>query len=488
MTTLTYCKGLPTPKDELNALGFTEFEMFLTAYSKVFKAAEILTIQNLQSGEAFNKSHWNTHLQTVFQINKRHANGVISSAKGRLDGAKEHRALHIKTLEGKIKSIEAWIKKADKRIKLAQKFYQKKNWQHSKTGCNFPIASSLKFRDTNWQNLKFQLHGKQRKLYLLSNKLKDVKAKPIHVSVPDGNAFIVGSKDETFGNQACQWDGNKITIRVPKCLESSFGQRVSSIIGAFDRKINRIPANGAKSWHFYRKCGKWVVAVQFTPSSVPQQSKAIEYGCIGIDMNPGSIGWAYVDTEGNLKHHGKIPLQMGLPSGAQQAQIVDACLQLAALAITFQCPIVCEELDFSAKKEKLGEESRKYARMLSSWAYSEFYKQLNSILSNRGIELKTVNAAYTSIIGLVKYMRMYGLSSDTAAAIAIARRGMRLYESISGSITAYFEVNSEKHVWSQWNQLNKQIKRSGITRRHDYYAISNWIFLANPEIGEAVRH
>lgn len=44
-------------------------------------------------------------------------------------------------------------------------------------------------------------------------------------------------------------------------------------------------------------------------------------------MNPGSIGWAYVDRDGNLKAHGQIPLQMGLPSGKQDAQIVSACLQ-----------------------------------------------------------------------------------------------------------------------------------------------------------------
>jgi hypothetical protein len=58
--------------------------------------------------------------------------------------------------------------------------------------------------------------------------------------------------------------------------------------------------------------------------------------------------------------------------------------------------------------------------MLSSWAYSEFFRQLNSVLSNRGIELITVNPAYSSMIGLVKYMKMYGLASDEAAALAIA--------------------------------------------------------------------
>lgn len=203
-------------------------------------------------------------------------------------------------------------------------------------------------------------------------------------------------------------------------------------------------------------------------------------------MNPGSIGWSYVDTDGNLKAHGQIPLQMGLPSDQQQAQIVDACLSLVNLAICFACPIVCEELDFSDKKERLGEQGRKYARMLSFWAYSQFFKQLQSILSNRGVELITVNPAYSSIIGLVKYMKMYGLASAQAAALVIARRGMRLSERIPDSITAYAEVNSEKHVWGQWYQLNQQIKRSGkINRRHDYFAVSNWSFLANLDIEEA---
>ena len=195
-----------------------------------------------------------------------------------------------------------------------------------------------------------------------------------------------------------------------------------------------------------------------------------------------SIGWSYVDTEGNLKAHGKIPLEIGLPSGKQQAQIVDACLSLANLAICFSCPVVCEELDFAHKKECLGEQSKKYARMMSSWAYSEFFKQLNAILSNRGIELITVNPAYSSIIGLVKYMKMYGLASDEAAALVIARRGMRLSERLPSTITAYVEVNSAKHVWSMWNQLNKQIERSGkVNRRHDCFTVSNWSFLANLE-------
>ncbi|WP_333274390.1 hypothetical protein [Microcoleus sp. D3_18_C2] len=81
---------------------------------------------------------------------------------------------------------------------------------------------------------------------------------------------------------------------------------------------------------------------------------------------------------------------------------------------------------------------------------------------------------------------MYGLASDESAALVIARRAMRLSEKIPRSLTAYSEVNSEKHVWSEWNQLNKKIKRSGvISRRCDYYTVSNWSFLVNLDVEEA---
>ncbi|WP_293353299.1 MULTISPECIES: hypothetical protein [unclassified Microcoleus] len=287
MATLTYCKGLPTPVHELNELGKTTFEMFLEAYAPIFRTASIETVDRLLSNREFKKSDWNTHLQQTYGINKRHANGVISSAKGRVDGAKEHRILHLKTLEVKIKSISAWLQKAERKLALARKFYAKKKWANSKTGCNFSIACSLQYKSTNWQNLRFQIHNKKRKLTLLTNKLKHLRLKPVKVFIPYGDMLLVGSKDESFGNQVCQWDGNQITFRVPKCLESRFGKTISSLIGDFNRSINRLPESGAKTWHFYRKNGKWVVAVQFTPNPGSQVSLERMYGCIGIDMNPG---------------------------------------------------------------------------------------------------------------------------------------------------------------------------------------------------------
>jgi IS605 OrfB family transposase len=492
MTTLTYCKGLPTPIDELTLLGLTDFELFLFDYSAIAHRGTSETVNHLLCQTSkFDKSKWNTHLQQAYGISKRHAGGIIAHAIGKVASAKECRIDHIKQLESKLKSAKEWVNKAKKKVKLAQKFYAKKDWQHAKTGCVFPLSTSLDTKKTNWHQLKFTIHHKQRYINKLEQQIKCLKTAQIRVKVPRSEIFIVGSKDESYGNQVCQWDGDVIKFRVPYSLESKYGKYVESQIGNFERNINRLPAIGAKTWHFHRsgsrpsgsptrkgrqdKDYRWVVAVQFTPEPVKRVSRPIQYGCIGIDMNPGSIGWAYVNPEGNLQASGTIPLQAGLSTLRQDAQIVDACLQLAVLASCFACPIVCENLDFTAKKSQLRERGRKYARMLSQWAYSRFYQLLESILSNRGISLFKRNPAYTSLIGLVKYARMYGLSSDIAAAIAIARRGMNLSERLPRSMSAYLGVNPRKHVWSALHQLNKFIDRCEVVNhRHDYYSVSNW--------------
>ncbi len=112
----------------------------------------------------------------------------------------------------------SWVKAAEKRLTDAQKFYRKKNWQHSQTGCKFPLSCSLQFQGTNWRNLKFKIHNKKRYISQTEQRLQHLKTSALQVFVPKDGVFIVGSKDESFGNQTCQWDGDKMTFRVPYCL------------------------------------------------------------------------------------------------------------------------------------------------------------------------------------------------------------------------------------------------------------------------------
>ncbi|MEO0935560.1 MAG: hypothetical protein AAFY21_18040 [Cyanobacteria bacterium J06641_2] len=175
--------------------------------------------------------------------------------------------------------------------------------------------------------------------------------------------------------------------------------------------------------------------------------------------------------------HGTISLQSGLPQGKQAAEYLRVIEILCEKANKYACPIGHEVLDFSKKKETLREQGYKYSRMLSGWGYKKFFDLLKSYCNNRGIYVyDKIRPEYSSIAGMVKVARMYGLGSDVSAAYILARRFMRLKERVPASLYAYPDVKLiGKSVWSQWNQLNKFLKSRGvINRRHDYYTISNW--------------
>lgn len=404
-----------------------------------------------------------------------------------------------------MKSALYWLKKKEKTLKDSRKFYQAKNWQSKKTSPKSKLSCCLDSRRTNWQNLRFAIHPKKRYICHIQRKIKALKAADKRVSIPkEHHSYFVGSKGETCGNQVCQFDGNQIKIRVPKVLESKYGEYVECTLKPFpygQQKILQalntsgvsVAKDGTKTpirygiamtYRFYSKNFRWFMAVSFDLPGAKIVSKAVCYGTIGIDLNPDSIGWAYADKDGNLTHHGQIPLYLsGKRRGQVKAIIGDAVKELTILATTFDCPIVCESLDFGRKKEDLRERGRKYARMLSSFSYSRFFESLAGRCGNLGIQIIQVNPAYSSLIGLVKYSKMYGLSSAESAALVVARRGMKLSERLPRAITALLQVNCSRHVWHGWSQVNKKL--TGV-RRHVFYGISNGELLVN-QLDEGVE-
>jgi IS605 OrfB family transposase len=484
MTTLSYVKALPTHKEELTPIGYTQFELFLEAYAPIYREALCETVNYILNNKDFDKSKWNTYLQKSYGLTKRHAGGVIADAQGKIGSAKECRANHIKTLSNKIKSCKQWLKRKVKTIKDTTKFYNKRDkqgkftWINSRTSTRMPLFSSIEFRTTNISNLRFQVHNKKRYLANLESRLTKLKSSPLRVKVPLDNVFVVGSKDEKCGNQICQWDREYLTFRVPYCLENKFGQYVKTKLGNFQRNIERLPSMGALTWHFYRKYEKWNACVQFTPIAVKPVSLSKKSGVIAIDINPASIDWAEIDQQGNLVKHGKFKLQTGLRKGKQQGEFCDVCSKLVKLAISTHKPIVHEKIDFRQKKHNLRECNKKYSRMLSQWAYSKFFDILHSIAANRGIEINEVPSQYTSLLGLVKYVRMYGVSSGVGAAIVIGRRAMKLSERLPVSTQAQQGMKPRSHNWKRLSKLNKLFKSwFGFIKRHTFYVTRfcpNW--------------
>ena len=106
--------------------------------------------------------------------------------------------------------------------------------------------------------------------------------------------------------------------------------------------------------------------------------------------------------------------------------------------------------------------------MLSSFSYSQIISSIETKAFKEGVEIYSVNPAFTSIIGRLKFMFRYGLSNHVSAALAIARRLNYYSEKLpryleiidnKHSKSAFFlpERNRKKHVWSDYRELVRKL-------------------------------
>lgn len=184
-------------------------------------------------------------------------------------------------------------------------------------------------------------------------------------------------------------------------------------------------------------------------------------GCLGVDLNADSIAWCKVNADGNPTRFSQIAIDLhSKSSGQTEAILADAVTNLTSLALAFKCPIVVEELDFEAKKAQLKSRARhrRYNRMLSGFAYRRFHELLSSRCFKLGIKLITVKPEYSSLIGLVKFQSMYGMNSGTAAALVLQGRAMNYSEGVPAR-TAFADMESKQHIWSNWNAISFPCQR-----------------------------
>lgn len=164
------------------------------------------------------------------------------------------------------------------------------------------------------------------------------------------------------------------------------------------------------------KDNTWYVHLTTYASDIPiVHSK--KNGCIGIDFNQDHISITHVKRDGNISYIQEMPKKWkGLSTGQRQARMRDIVVEVVTLAESLNCAIAIESLDFSKKKASMSEESKLYNEMLSNLSTSLFRTTLESRCRRFGVELIKVNPAFTSVIGMIKFMLKYGLNSGTSAA------------------------------------------------------------------------
>ncbi len=491
----------------------TKLLEFLDTYAQEFGLVERVLFSAINKGE--NISRFEKVLQVERRLSCQDIRNALMKAEALYKSQKELTKDYIKECKTAILSIKNTVKKYLKKIKLL-KTQGKKDPNKLKGIPSLERAIHQKRRKLSGKESKLQRLERiqesgrfsvcfgSKKLFKSQHNLENNGYKSHQEWLKDWrnkrskHVFYEGSRRFNGGNLLCRLTADgELTITVPPCLQKSFGTHVScsSVLFRYGQEYinhaltpkryenvnqktgktsSRIGTVAPLTHHFIKKDGQWYIHTTVELPKVPHQSHR-HNGVLGIDLNPNSVDWSVCDVAGNLKAHGSLRLNIQDKSTETTKDAIGkVCAELVRVAESFGCPIVIEKLDFSNKKASLAERSPKYARMLSNFAYSAFAKILETRCHKLGIELITVNPAYSSLQGLTKFMSLYGLNSGTAAALVLARRALRKSERLPRGLHNALKkpVDSFRHVWSAWSQVARVLDICGGKARHRFYTQS----------------
>ena len=458
---------------------------FLDKMSELYSAVEKEMHVRLMRGEKIGEAE--KILQAKYQIDSTTTRNIYHNLKGKHLGIKELRKAQIKNLKATIRSIQLAIKKRSAKKVITQKdkfiVHQKKR-----------RLAILKHRLEALQNKPIKLCFGTKKLFLAQYHLEENGYASHDEWLADwraarrSNFMMVGAKTYASGNQLCRLSSDgELKITVPRCLLKQFGSAYALCDGIKFRygqefidialtparhKRGREDRNGTEkaiTHRFVRKNDKWYLHTTVELPDIPWISSKSN-GAIGVDLNVNNIAWAHCDTQGNLSVSGQIPIDLQDKSSRQTTDILSKAIgQIIDIAVEKQCPIVIEKLDFSSQKNRLTEGSKRYARMLSNFAYSKFGDLVCSKARIKAIQVISVNPAFSSLIGMVKYMSLYGINSATSASLVLARRCFRFSERLpSGQFALLQPVDCNQHVWHYWARISKLVKGC---HRHSFFGM-----------------
>jgi len=176
---------------------------------------------------------------------------------------------------------------------------------------------------------------------------------------------------------------------------------------------------------------KFKVTVSYNDAVIPIITNK-KLGVIGIDCNPDGVAVSELNYDGNLIEHfylknDKIRFAR---HGKRQYVIRELAKQVVAYAYDRQKPIVLEQLQFSKQYK-----SKKFNRMSHNFIWKQLLDSIKSRACRYGVEIIEVPAAYTSIVGKLKFMQMYSIPTHNAAAMVIGRMGLGIVDKVMVSIS-----------------------------------------------------
>lgn len=413
-----------------------------------------------------------------YGVTARQFNACRVSLEGKIAACKATQEQSIVNLKQQINSIDQQIQRLKRKPSKSLALHQKNRRRNI-----FLHRLSVREEDRKQGRVRLCFGGKKlfnAQFHLEKNGFTSHQEwKEVWHAKRNSEFFVLGSKDETSGNQTCtariQEDGRlSLRLRLPEALVEKYGKymEIKDVFFAYghDVILANLQAGQALSYRLKKDNKSWKVFV----STALKKSDLISQegrGVIGIDLNADHIACVETDRFGNPIQRKTISwVSYGKKSGQLKALTGDICKEIVNRAKEVKKPLVIEKLDFKKKKLALEKTcSPKCARLLSSFAYGLFFIFLLARAYKHGIEVHLVNPAFTSVIGRINYAKRYGLSIHLAAALCIARRHQQFSEAPcspegkipdgkGGYVAFVLPVrNRTKHVWHFWGQVKKKL-------------------------------
>lgn len=420
----------------------------------------------------------NTFLQQ-FNITARHFNACRVNLEGKIEACRAGQELSIHNRKEQLAGL-------DKKIHLLENKLSKRFILHQKKRRRATLQRRLAKLEEDYKQKRSRLCFGSKKLFNAQYHLEKngftsrLEWKSAWEASRNSEFFVLGSKDESAGNQTCcirlQSDGKfSLRLRLPKSLEEKCGKHLIIPNVTFSYGHSNILAalhkGQAISYRFKKDATSWTIFASTTHEPIEAISQE-NIGVIGIDLNTDHIAIVETDRFGNpIKTETLSWSSHSKTKGQLKAITGDICKKITHLAKATKKPLVIENLDFRRKKLTLKNEgNKKFSRLLSHFAYGLFFEYLLARAFKDGIAIHRVNPAFTSIIGRVNYAKRYGLSIHLASALCIARRYQKFSEAPSslqreipdgkGRHVAFVLPvrNRTKHVWHFWSQVKKKLK------------------------------
>jgi IS605 OrfB family transposase len=163
----------------------------------------------------------------------------------------------------------------------------------------------------------------------------------------------------------------------------------------------------------------------------PEVRYTKENGVIAIDTNasPIHLAIAEVSKTGELLSYQTISLHhlLGLSQNSKDHQEWILAHRLIDLAIQKNKAIAIENLK-KLKKGKRGDGKAELRKRLHHWNAKKLLQKLKRVATLKGVEVVGVNPAYTSVIGMLKYVPQLSIDKDVASAYVIGRRALGFRE------------------------------------------------------------